>query len=72
MPKSGSAPKQLVKVKVPDSDVSVRQRSSLATRPEHVAERKILDLKRWYVLSLSLSLTFLQNVILYDCVAVHS
>ena len=49
-----------MKVELPDA--SKRQHSSVATHPEHMAERKLLDLKRWYVLSLSVSYTY---IILY-------
>ncbi len=60
IPETGIAPRQLVKVKVvPDASI-VRQHSSLATRPEHMAERKVLDLKRWYV---PLSLTHIRTLV---------
>ena len=46
-----------MKVELPDA--SKRQHSSVATHPEHMAERKVLDLKRWYVLSLSVSYIYI-------------
>ena len=42
-------PKQLVKVTLPPSDPSTSQAPTLMRTPQDMEQRKVLDLRRWYV-----------------------